>query len=218
MPKLNKQLSHWDALHSCFCGRWQKSPKAGNLYERSGVNDGGSKFSRIFAGDLKACEVCGYDLAREPIENLKALTAKDWSGSLIKGSCFYAEAGWQLPDGITDCEFADCNLDNVSLPADAKGITITGGTAKCLRVQNDLALWECDPKTGAPVKPVDYKARLLDGRNVDPAKLPAEKLTQEDMDAIEEKRKDEWELAEAQAKVSKLTAKLAAVTTPKAVR
>jgi len=85
-------------------------------------------------------------------------------------------------------------------------------------VQNDLALWECDPKTGAPVKPVDYKARLLDGRNVDPAKLPAEKLTQEDMDAIEEKRKDERELAEAQAKVSKLTAKLAAVTTPKAVR
>jgi hypothetical protein len=167
---------------------------------------------------VTACEVCGYDLTRTPLENLKALTAKDWSGSLIKGSCFYAEAGWQLPDGITDCEFADCNLDNVSLPADAKGITITGGTAKCLRVQNDLALWECDPKTGAPVKPVDYKARLLDGRNVDPAKLPAEKLTQEDMDAIEEKRKDERELAEAQAKVSKLTAKLAAVTTPKAVR
>jgi hypothetical protein len=217
MPELNERLSGWDAMHSCFCGRWSKSPKRDrDTYERPGEG----KWARIFADleNVTACEVCGYDLTRTPLENLKALTAKDWSGSLIKGSCFYAEAGWQLPDGITDCEFADCNLDNVSLPADAKGITITGGTAKCLRVQNDLALWECDPKTGAPVKPVDYKARLLDGRNVDPAKLPAEKLTQEDMDAIEEKRKDERELAEAQAKVSKLTAKLAAVTTPKAVR
>ena len=220
MSEFDERLSHWDALHSCFCGRWQKSPKTGHLYERSGVSDGGAKFSRVFADVEKvtACEVCGYGLTRQPIENLRALTAKDWSGALVKGSCFYAEEGWQLPDGITDCEFAGCNLDNVALPADAKGITIKGGTAKCLRVQNDLAPWECDPKTLAPIKPVDYKARLLYGRNVDPAELPAKKLTQGDVAAIEEKRKDERELAEAQAKVSDLTAKLAVSAEPEAVK
>lgn len=218
MPKLNERLSHWDAMHSCFCGRWQKSPKKGHLYERSGVNDGGAKFSRIFAGDLKVCEVCGYDLTLEPMENLKALTAKDWSGALVKGSCFYAESGWQLPEGIADCEFVGCNLDNVALAMDAKGITLADCTRKRIIIQNDRAEWVCDWKTEAPIEPVDLKRRLRDGENVDPAKLPAVKLTAEELKAIEQKRRDERDLAEAQAKVSELTVKLAEVAAPEAVK
>lgn len=209
MPKLNERLSHWDALHSCFCGRWQASPKAGHLYERSGEG----KFSRIFADVEKvtACEVCGYDLTREPLENLKALTAKDWSGAIIKGSCFYAQAGWQLPEGITDCEFVACNLDNVSLPVDAKGITITGGTHKRIKEQTDRADWVCDWTTEAPIEPVDLKRRIREGENTDPSKLPVTKLTDEELYAIEQKRLDERERAEARAKVATLTAKLKAV-------
>ena len=90
MPELNERLSGWDAMHSCFCGRWSKSPKRDrDTYERPGEG----KWARIFADleNVTACEVCGYDLTRTPLENLKALTAKDWSGSLIKGSCFYAD-------------------------------------------------------------------------------------------------------------------------------
>jgi hypothetical protein len=218
MPKLNERLSHWDALNGCFCGRWQKSPKKGHLYERSGVSDGGVKFSRIFAGDLKVCEVCGYDLTREPMENLKAMTAKDWSGALVKGSCFYAESGWQLPGGIVDCEFQGCNLDNVSLPVDAKGIAFTACSRKRIITQNDRADWVCEWKTEAPIEPVDIKRRIREGENTDPAKLPVAKLTDEELKALEQKRRDERELAEAQAKVSELTVKLAEVAAPEAVK
>lgn len=220
MPKLNERLSHWDALHSCFCGRWQASPKTGHLYERSGVNDGKAKFSRIFASVEKvtACEVCGYDLTREPLENLKALTAKDWSGALVKGSCFSSESGWQLPEGIADCEFQGCNLDNVRLPADTKGITLTDCTRKRIIIQNDRADWVCDWKTELPIEPLDLKRRIREGENIDPAKLPAAKLTDEELKAIEQKRTGERDLVAAQEKVSELTAKLAAVADPEAVK
>lgn len=213
MPKLNERLSHWDALNGCFCGRWQKSPKVGHLYERSGINDGGGKFSRIFASaeGISSCEVCGYDLTRDPLENLKALPAKAWSGALVKGSCFYSETVWQLPDGITDCEFVGCNLDNVDLPAHAKGITLTDCTRKRIINQNDRTDWVCDWKTEAPIEPVDLKRRLREGENTDPAKLPVAKLTDEELKALEQKRTDERELAEAQEKVATLTAKLEAV-------
>jgi hypothetical protein len=216
MPKLNERLSHWDALNGCFCGRWQKSPKAVHLYERSGE----PQFSRIFADVEKvaACEVCGYDLTREPMENLKAMTAKDWSGALIKGSCFSSESGWQLPEGITDCEFTACNLDNVVLPVDAKGITLTACSRKRIITQNDRADWVCDWKTGEPLEPVDLKRRIREGENTDPAKLPVAKLTDEELKALEQKRRDERELAEAQAKVSELTVKLAEVAAPEAVK
>ena len=173
MPELNERLSGWDAMHSCFCGRWSKSPKRDrDTYERPGEG----KWARIFADleNVTACEVCGYDLTRTPLENLKALKPEDWTGE-IRGSCLYTEGGFTVPDGA-DAKFVNCNLDNVSVP---KSATIVGGSNKVLRVQNDLQLWICDPKTLAPMKPVDEKSRLLAGINTDPAKLPAEKLTVE---------------------------------------
>lgn len=208
MPELNERLSGWDAMHSCFCGRWSKSPKRDrDTYERPGEG----KWARIFADleNVTACEVCGYDLTRTPLENLKALTAKDWSGSIIKGSCFFSESGWQLPEGIVDCEFQGCNLDNVRLPADTKGITLTACSHKCISIQNDRALWVCDWRTGIPIEPVDLKRRILEGENTEPTKLPDAPLTDEEFEAIEQRRADERELAEAQEKVATLTAKRA---------
>jgi len=205
MTELNKRLSGWDAMHACFCGRWSKSPKRDRMtYERSGEG----KWARVFADveHVDACEVCGYDLTQEPLDNLKALKAEDWTGE-IRGACLYTEAGFSIPDGA-DCEFVGCNLDNAVVP---KTATVTGGTNKRIMLQNDRAAWVCDWKTGAPIEPLDKKRRLLEGENVDPAKLPAKPLTDEEIKAAEQQKADTQELAEAQEKVATLTAKLEAV-------
>ena len=197
MPDLNERLSNWNALHSCYCHRWQWCAARAS-YERPGEG----KWKRLWAGDLRRCEVCGYDLTRPPMENLLALTAKDWTGT-IKGACLYSETPWALP-ADTVCEFVSCNLDNVTVPA---GCKIVGGCHRLIVVQNDLADWVCDWKTGLPVEPTDLKSRLREGLNVDPKLLPEKPLAEEEFAVVQEQQRDAKELAEAQATVATLTAK-----------
>ena len=197
MPELNERLSFWDALNACFCGRWQASPKRGVLYERQG--DGG-QFERIFVGDLKACEGCGYNLTRTPLENLQAIPAEEWTG-IVKGSCLYSETPWQLPEGIKGCTFERCNMDNVRLPEDARGVRIEGGCHLRIKVQNDQGDWVCDWATEAPIEPTDKATRLAEGRNVDPAKLPAEPLTDEQVQAEQDALAKQRELDELKRKL-----------------
>jgi len=199
MPKLNERLSNWDALHSCFCGYWSWTPGR-NVYDHIGADR-----ARSYA-NAGACKVCGYDLTRSPLDNLKALTANDWVG-VVKGSCLYTEAGFAIPEGAT-CEFVNCNLDNVTLP---RGVTVTGGSHRLVKRQNDGGDWVCDWATAQPVAPTDIKTRLREGINVDPAKLPAKRLTDEQIKAAEQKRLDALELAQTEAKATELRAKMAVV-------
>ena len=102
----------------------------------------------------------------------------------------------------------NCNLDNVTLP---RGVTVTGGSHRLVKRQNDGGDWVCDWATAQPVAPTDIKTRLREGINVDPAKLPAKRLTDEQIKAAEQKRLDALELAQTEAKATELRAKMAVV-------
>jgi len=153
---------------------------------------------------VTACETCGYDLTRTPMANLEAIPAKDWTG-IVKGSCLYAEAGFTVPEGA-DCELLNCNADNVRVPV---GVKITGGCHRLIKQQNDRGDWSCDWTSEAPVEPLDKMRRLIEGLNVDPAEIPAKRLTDEEVKVTDERIADEQELADAEEKVTELTAKLA---------
>ena len=89
MPKLNERLSNWDALHSCFCGYWSWTPGR-NVYDHIGADR-----ARSYA-NAGACKVCGYDLTRSPLDNLKALTANDWVGVVKAPACTQKRASRSL--------------------------------------------------------------------------------------------------------------------------
>jgi hypothetical protein len=106
-----------------------------------------------------------------------------------------------LPDGVA-VEFDGCNLTNVRLGTEhtmlpvgkaLDGKAVSSRAVACshnrVRVQNDGRDWVCTWKAsdgkadGSPVQPTDYKASLLEGRNVDPAALPDKPLTSEELKA-----------------------------------
>ena len=217
MPELNERLSHWAALTHCFCGACEYVVRRGvPRWQRSN----GERFGYVDC-DGEPCKGCGYDTRMSPEETLKSLTAKDWSNCEVRGSCFYraGEARAIMPDDVTGLVLRDCNLDNCILP---KGATVEGGTHKNLWVQNDGATWVCDWVTDAPVAPLNLKYHIAEGLNTDPALIPAEKLTDEELKALEQARVDAKQLAEAETTVATLKSKLgiaeAVITDAEAVK
>lgn len=209
MP-INETLSYWDALHTCYCGRWRWQPsparsKGGIAYERAGRKEQGEP-PRVFAHrvDVSACEVCGYDLTSTPRDNLAAIPPEEWAKGEIVGSSFSheCEVADFLPAGV-DIAFARCVLDNVVLPGRAsmagKSKHWQGVVCSHDRIirQNDGRDWVCrwkaagEKAAGTPVQPCDYAAALLEGCNVDPEQIPSTPLTADDMKA-EQVACDRW--------------------------
>jgi len=228
---INEKLSNWDALHTCFCGRWQWQPSParspdGICYERNDASDTqlSTKVRTWRAIDEegnprtwehigpKACEVCGYDLTRTPRQNIKAITPEEWAAGVVVNTCLAHEGAAVdiLPEGVA-VQFDGCNLTNVALRAEHAMLPVgraLDGKAVSLRavacshnrvaVQNDGRDWVCRWKAsegkaeGSPVQPIDYKASLLEGRNVDPAALPDKPLTSEELKA-EQQAHERWQ-------------------------
>jgi hypothetical protein len=218
MP-INEKLSFWDAWNTCFCGRWHWQPSParspeGICYQRDNADApalsavirtwrdlGGGKWEHV---GPDACEVCGYDLTQTPEANLRAVPAEEWGKGEIVGSAF-GRAGEPLefvPDGV-DIVFARCDLDNVALPARATMIGKSKHWQGVVCSHNRVALqtdgrdWICrwkasgDKAADSPVQPTDYATALIEGRNVDPTKLPAEPLSKAEADA-EQQAYDRW--------------------------
>ena len=194
-------------MHACFCGYWEYAHRKGRwLWQR----DAGERFGYIFAEEGSCCADCGYDLTFSPAETLQNLKAEDWNDSLVKGSCFYAEGAMRaiMPADVTGVVLVECNLDNCIIP---EGATVEGGTNKNVWKQNDGHDWACD-EADNPIEPLNRKAMVMEGLNVDPALIPARPLTAEAVKAAEQARDDARRLAEAEATVAELSARVATPT------
>jgi hypothetical protein len=113
-------------------------------------------------------------------------SATDLDGAVIKGSCFYqtcAEdfAGDPLrhifPGDMRDVSFVECNLDNVYIPP---GNTIRQCSHRRIKRMNDGEYWFVG-EDFKPVEPIHEKRLKLLQANVDPKKIPAEKIPAVDL-------------------------------------
>ncbi len=100
----------------------------------------------------------------------------------VYASCFSKEIPDTkiFPDTMTGVTFMNCNLDNIFIP---NGNTVTGGSKRRFKVQNDLRDWEIDEQDN-PIKVMGEKGWKAEGYSVDPKDIPAVKL----MDVTENKK------------------------------
>lgn len=111
-------------------------------------------------------------------QSLTHLSSDEFSNTTIKGTCFYQEIPEDeatrpvdvFPAGTVGVTFENCNLDNVKLPANSN--LIGRSSRKLIKKQDDGFDWEWDENTKKPIRPMEYKKFVNDGRSVDPASLP----------------------------------------------
>lgn len=241
MPTINEKLSNWDALHYCFCHRWQWQPSPahspeGICYERPGTQADAYRHPRrrdpvipprVFTwraideeGKPRRFEwvgpercSCGYDLTRTPRQNIKAISAEEWSAGVVINTCLAHEgAAVDILPADVEIEFGGCNLDNAVLSAKHRMLgsrkdhrATTCSHNRIIR-QNDGREWVCRWKSTAekaadtPTSPLDLKASLLQGLNVDPALIPAKPLTAEQIEE-DDRARQRWEARVQNAKV-----------------
>jgi len=114
------------------------------------------------------------------------LNADEFNDSEIIGSCFAQESEYStqglddnppnpmvdvFPAAMTGVTFTKCNLDNCNIPA---GNTVSGGTNKKIRIQNDLSDWILD-SGNKPIEPQDKKDRIKLSISIDPNDIPLDK-------------------------------------------
>jgi nitrite reductase/ring-hydroxylating ferredoxin subunit len=191
---------------------WERPDPATGLYIRTWrAKDAGDRRTFEHVGPAQ-CVTCGWDLTLSPQANIKSMDPREWQQGTIVNTCLAHQGAVVdiLPEGVT-IEFDGCNLTNVVLRAEhtmlpvgnalGKGKAISPRAVACshnrVAVQNDGRDWVCrwtaseSKPEGSPVQPVDYKASLLEGRNVDPAALPAQPLTPEER-AAEQQAHERW--------------------------
>ncbi len=107
-------------------------------------------------------------------QSLLSIPAKEFNNTEIIGSCFYQDEPYTnvFPSNITNVIFTGCNLDNCIIP---EGATVTGGTNKYFKEQNDLEYWLVD-NTGKILKPRDEKKFDECKLSKDPKDIPLAKL------------------------------------------
>jgi len=228
VPTINHRLSHWDALHFCPCHTWQFQPSPGRspdgvcwertdpatgLYIRTWRAKGAGKGRTFEHIGPAQCVTCGWDLTLSPQANIKSMDPREWQQGTIVNTCLshQGDAADILP-GDVEIEFGGCNLDNVVLGAghtmlgsrkDHRGTTCSHNRIIC---QNDGRDWLCRWKATAekaadtPTTPLDLKASLLQGLNVDPALIPAEPPTAKQTED-EDRARQRWEARVANALV-----------------
>lgn len=224
---LNAQLSHWQAWRTCYCGRWHAqrapghAPESRVCYERNDASrpeiSAKIRTWRVVPGGHEwqgpdKCERCNYDLTKSPEDNLRAIKPEVWASGEIVGSDFSSETLVDfLPEGV-DVTFARCNLNNVILHDRhtmlGKSVHWQGVVCAHNRIalQTDGRPWVCRWKAiegkpaDSPVRPLDYASAVLEGRNVDPAALPAKALTAEELSA-EQQARDRWKARVDNARV-----------------
>ena len=119
----------------------------------------------------------------------------EFNDSEIIGSCFAQEAPYSpqgldgnppdpmvdiFPPSMTGVTFVRCNLDNCNIPT---GNTVSGGTNRKIRVQNDLSDWILD-NGNKPIEPQDKKDRIKLSISIDPNDIP---LVKQDEDILRKK-------------------------------
>ena len=110
-------------------------------------------------------------------QDLRGADPAEFSDSVIVGACFYQKEPYTnaLPDGVTNCELKDCNVDNCVLPA---GFTVSGSTTnKHFKVQNNQEKYLVDAEL-KPITPVNGAAFDKCRLSKDPKDIPAEKLAE----------------------------------------
>lgn len=85
--------------------------------------------------------------------DLTGVGSVEFNNSEIIGSSFSQREPYTdvFPVGMTGVTFINCNLDNCKIPV---GNTVSGGTNKHFRIQNDRELWIVDDKI-EPIVPLD---------------------------------------------------------------
>lgn len=191
---------------------WERYDDATGLYVRTWRAIGaGATRTYEFVGPER-CDRCGWDLTKSPRDNIRAMDPREWQQGIVVGSNLGHEGAEPvdiLPDGVA-IEFDGCNLTNVVLRGEhtmlpvgraLDGKAVSPRAVACSHnrvvVQNDGRDWVCTWKSsegkaeGSPVQPTDYKAALLEGRNVDPAALPDRPLTSDELKA-EQQAHERW--------------------------
>lgn len=129
--QINTRLSHWAATTHCPCGLWQfqrssaRSPEQ-VCWERYDTETGlwvrtwyaigaGAERTWEYVGP-DACEVCGWDLTRDPLTNIKSMADEEWAGTIVGANLSIEgqELADILPDSV-EIAFDSCTLDNVVL-------------------------------------------------------------------------------------------------------
>ena len=115
--------------------------------------------------------------------NFTTSDPKEFEGEIV-GSCFAQQNGWRdvFPPDMTGVHFRRCNLDNCRIP-DGNTLETEGWEACCNRhhkVQNDLEIWLLDDD-GNPTEPLNKDDLIAEGKNVDPANIPAEYILEEEL-------------------------------------
>lgn len=126
-------------------------------------------------------------------KTFRNIDASEFSNSEIIGACFYQEIPYSriFPDGIVDCVFTKCNLDNCNIP---EGCTVNKGTNKQIKLQKDGEYWIVDEGLN-PVEPRDKDKYISFGISINPIDLPLEQLsesvlTTKDPEIIQRKKVD----------------------------
>lgn len=113
-------------------------------------------------------------------QNLRSAT--DLNGAVIIGSCFYQTCAADFtgdplrhifPGDMRDVAFVECNLDNVYIPP---GNTIRQCSHRRIKLMNDREYWFVGEDL-KPTQPIHEKRLKLLQENVDPKKIPTEKIS-----------------------------------------
>ena len=125
---------------------------------------------------------CSKKYSFQDFTNQHLRTATDLDGTIIIGSCFYqvcsaAHAGDPLkhifPEDMRDVFFVECNLDNVYIPP---GNTLNQCSHRRIKRMNDGEYWFVG-EDFKPIEPIHKKRLELLQANVNPEKIPAEKIS-----------------------------------------
>lgn len=108
--------------------------------------------------------------------------AADLDGSVVVGSCFYQVCSYDFvgdplrhifPEDMQEVVFVDCNLDNVYIPP---GNTMRGCSHRRIKQMNDREYWFIDENL-TPTEPIHKKRLMRLKANVNPSKIPVEKIS-----------------------------------------